>query len=253
MFRTRRLAKAKAKQSESSVAPIESEFEDARVDSFEESRDELNPFERFLSDASTVFSGAVTEAASMTEDVKSIISADLDEEEDDYDDEEDKDKDEDKDEQEEKKTAKSTRGSKSKKDKSRNVMKVKGSPSTLAKEIKKLDKLERQVEKAEKDILKAIEKTEKEIDKAELEQEKTRKKIKGLTRKFELEKFMRRDDEEFEDESVKEVLKDGAEGLHEAGESVVGYLPRLVGSVNRTATESIFPHNPHDADDADYE
>jgi hypothetical protein len=219
MLRARRLAsKAKANQS-----TTESEFDD--------DRDEMNPLERFLSDAGSVFSGAVTEAASMAEDAKSIISADLDEEdEDEYE-------------------SKSTRGSKSKKDKSNEVVKVKGSPATLAKEIKKLAKLERQVEKAERDITKAIEKTDKELDKAEEEQQKSRRKIKLLTRKFELERFMHRDEEDFADEKVGEVLKEGGDGIKGAGESVVGYIPRLVGSVNRSATKTIFPHDI----DADYE
>ncbi len=240
MFRTRRLAsKAKAKQSTSeSEAPIESEFEDTRGDSFDDDRDEMNPLERFFSDAGSVFSGAVTEAASMAEDAKSIISADLDSEN----------EDEDEDEQDEKKSsAKSTRGSNSKKDKSNKVIKVKGSPSDLAKEIKKLDKLERQVVKAEQVILRAIEKTEKEIDKAEEEQEKSRRKIKLLSRKFELERFMHRDEEDFADENVGEVLKEGGDGIKDAGESVVGYIPRLVSSVNRSATKKIFPHDS-DAD-----
>ncbi len=206
----------------------------------DDDRDEMNPLERFFSDAGSVFSGAVTEAVSMAEDAKSIISADLDSES------------EDEDEQDEKKSsAKSTRGSKSKKDKSNKVIEVKGSPSDLAKEIKKLDKLERQVEKAEQDIMRVIEKNEKEIDKAEEESEKIRRKIKLLTRKFELGRFMHRDEEDFADELVGEVLKEGGDGIKGAGESVVGYIPRLVSSVNRSATEKIFPHDS-DAD-SDYE
>ncbi len=238
MFRARRLA-SKAKANQSTTESVASEFEDTRGDSFDDDRDDMNPLERFLSDAGSVFSGAVTEAASMAEDAKSIISADLSE------DEEDEDEDEDEDEQDKKKS-KSTRASKSKKDKSNEV---KGSPATLAKEIKKLDKLERQVEKAERDIMKAIEKTEKEIDKAEEEQEKSRRKIKLLTRKFVLERFMHRDEEDFADEEVGEVLKEGGDGTKGAGESVVEYIPRLVGSVNRSATKKIFPHDS----DADYE
>ena len=259
MFRSRRLA-SKAKANQSTVVSTESEVpkdsevedtrvnevEDTRVDSFGDDRDEMNPLERFFSDAGSVFSGAVTEAASLAGDVKSVISADLDEEEEGEGEGEGEDKE--KDERDEKKsTAKSTRGSKSKKDKSNEV---KGSPSDLAREIKKLDKLERQVEKAEHDIMKAIAKTDKEIEKAEEEQEKSRRKIKQLTRKFELERFMQRDQEDFADERVRDVLKEGGHGIKDAGESMIEYIPRLVGSVNRTATKKIFPH---DKDDADYE
>ena len=211
---------------------------DGRIDSFDESRDELNPLERFFSDAASVLSGAATEVASVTgpvlsgaatevasvvEDVTSIIAADA-----------------------ELDAEKEVKKSLSKSNKEREEWKkVKGSPSTLAKELKKLDKLERKVEKAEKQIMKNIMKTEKQIDKAEQEQTKTRLKIKALSHKFELQSMMKDgdgdDNDEMADERVRDVLKDGADGLAVAGEEVVGYVPRLVTSVNRTATKKIFP------------
>eukprot|EP00984_Skeletonema_dohrnii_P021342 scaffold10642_cov155-Skeletonema_dohrnii-CCMP3373.AAC.9 len=197
--------------------------EDERVDSFEESRDELNPLERFISGATSVFSGAATEVGSIAEDVQSIIAADAELDA-------------------EKEVKKSL--SKSNKEKEE-WKKVKGSPSTLAKELKKLDKLERKVEKAEKQIMKNIMKTEKKIDKAEQEQTKTRLKIKALSHKFELQSMMKDGDgdgdDEMANERVREVLKDGADGLTFAGEEVGGYVPRLVTAVNRTATKKIFP------------
>eukprot|EP00984_Skeletonema_dohrnii_P021340 scaffold10642_cov155-Skeletonema_dohrnii-CCMP3373.AAC.7 len=226
MFLTRRLV-SKSKQNTGA-----DDWSDADGDSFDESRDELNPLERFFSDAASVLSGAATEVASVTgpvlsgaatevasvvEDVNSIIAADAEL-------------------SAEKEVKKSL--SKSKREEWKQV---KGSPSTLAKELKKLDKLERKVEKAEKQIMKSIMKTEKKIDKAEEEQTKTRLKIKALSHKFELQSVMQDDDDEMADERVREVLKDGAGGLAVAGEGAVGYVPRLVTSVNRTATKKIFP------------
>jgi|Transcript_19450 hypothetical protein len=219
MFFARRVA-SKSKQNTGTEADDWSnQDEDERVDSFEESRDELNPLERFISGATSVFSGAATEVGSIAEDVQSIIAADaeLDAEK-----------------EVKKSLSKSNR---------EEWKEVKGSPSTLAKELKKLDKLERKVEKAEKQIMKSIMKTEKRIDKAEGEQTKTRLKIKALSHKFELQSMMKDDDDDDEmaDERVREVLKDGAGGLAVAGEGAIGYVPRLVTSVNRTATKKIFP------------
>ncbi|KAK1744520.1 hypothetical protein QTG54_005053 [Skeletonema marinoi] len=223
MFFARRVA-SKSKQNTGTEADDWSnQDEDERVDSFEESRDELNPLERFISGAASVFSGAATEVGSVVEDVTSIIAADA-----------------------ELDAEKEVKKSLSKSNKEREEWKkVKGSPSTLAKELKKLDKLERKVEKAEKQIMKNIMKTEKQIDKAEQEQTKTRLKIKALSHKFELQSMMKDgdgdDNDEMADERVREVLKDGVDGLSVAGEEVVGYVPRLVTSVNRTATKKIFP------------
>ena len=59
---------------------------------------------------------------------------------------------------------------------------VKGSHADLAKEIKKLGKLERILERAENQIMKS----EKQIYLTEQKQMKTRMKIKALSRKFEL-------------------------------------------------------------------
>eukprot|EP00577_Skeletonema_sp_RCC1716_P017646 CAMPEP_0113404740 /NCGR_PEP_ID=MMETSP0013_2-20120614/18563_1 /TAXON_ID=2843 ORGANISM="Skeletonema costatum, Strain 1716" /NCGR_SAMPLE_ID=MMETSP0013_2 /ASSEMBLY_ACC=CAM_ASM_000158 /LENGTH=255 /DNA_ID=CAMNT_0000290387 /DNA_START=59 /DNA_END=826 /DNA_ORIENTATION=+ /assembly_acc=CAM_ASM_000158 len=240
MFLARRVA-SKSKQNMGSKADDWSnQDEDERLDSFDESRDELNPLERFFSDAASVLSGAATEVASVTgpvlsgaatevanvvEDVNSIIAADA-----------------------ELDAEKELKKSLSKSNEEREEWKkVKGSPSTLAKELKKLDKLERKVEKAEKQIMKNIMKTEKQIDKAEEEQTKARLKIKALSHKFELQSMMQDDDDddddndEMADERVREVLKDGAGGLAVAGEGAVSYVPRLVTSVNRTATKKIFP------------
>jgi len=230
MFLARRLV-SKSKQNTSADDWSDA---DGRIDSFDESRDELNPLERFFSDAASVLSGAATEVASVTgpvlsgaatevasvvEDVNSIIAADA-----------------------ELSAEKEVKKSLSKSNREE-WKEVKGSPSTLAKELKKLDKLERKVEKAEKQIMKSIMKTEKQIDKAEQEQTKTRLKIKALSHKFELQSMMKDGDgdDEMADERVREVLKDGTDGLSVAGEEVVGYVPRLVTSVNRTATKKIFP------------
>ncbi len=121
----------------------------------EESRDEdeLNPIENFFQDSASALSNVFSEAVGMADDIKTIISTDIDD--DVYDD------------AYEQSSTKEV---------------VKGSHSDLAKEIKKLGKLEERKKKAKKQIRKC----EDEIAVAEAERVETLKKIKALSQKFDL-------------------------------------------------------------------
>ncbi len=123
----------------------------------EESRDDSTPIENFFSDAGSVLSTAFAEAVGMADDIKTIISADIDDDDDVYDD-----------------VDVPVPVS------SKEV--VKGGLSDLAKEIKKLGKLDERKEKAKKQIKKC----EDEIAVVEAERVETLKKIKALSQKFDL-------------------------------------------------------------------
>ena len=186
MFLGRRQS-SKPKQNDSGSAAA-NELDKLKVDSIEESvseeepivieesRDDLNPFERFFNDSSCALSIVFSEAVSMADDIQTIISADID---DDIDDD-DKEVVIDDDFYDDKEV-------------------VKGSHSDLAKEIKKLGKLGRRKEKAEKQIRKC----ENEIAMAEAERGKTLIKIKALSQKFELHDVMDHDDERNEGSFVR--------------------------------------------------
>ena len=166
---------SKSKQNAAAAAKEQLEVDSLdESTAIEESRDDLNPFERFFSDSSSVFSGVITEAVSMADDIQTIITTDIDEGDEDD-------------------------GSATK----RKV--VKGSHSDLAKEIKKLGKLEQKKEKAEKQI----KKSEKDISMAEEERAKTLVKIKALSQKFELHNVMdHTDDDERTEGSVERTSHD---------------------------------------------
>lgn len=122
----------------------------------EESRDDSTPIENFFTDAGSVLSTAFAEAVGMADDIKTIISADIDDYDDDVYDDFDVPV------------------------SSKKV--VKGSHSDLAKEIKKLGKQDERKEKAKKQIKKC----EDEIVVVEAERVETLKKIKALSQKFKL-------------------------------------------------------------------
>mmetsp|Transcript_12826 Transcript_12826/g.19342 ORF Transcript_12826/g.19342 Transcript_12826/m.19342 type:complete len:186 (-) Transcript_12826:170-727(-) len=138
--------------------------------SFQESRDDPSLFERFFCTPSNVLSDAIAEAASIADDIQTVITAELDEEKELIQLREERELRELREESEDKEV----QGVKE--------VEVKGSHTDLAKEIKKLGKLERILERAEKQIMKS----EKQIYLTEQKQMKTRMKIKALSHKFEL-------------------------------------------------------------------
>ena len=134
--------------------------DEVKADPVEESRDDPGLLEAFFNPSSWFPPTEESDAVSSTDDIQSIIDAHIDEE---------------------------TRA-KCLTEKSRigSNQDVKGSHSTLANEIKKLGKLERKKEKAEKLILRC----QNEISMADEELTKTRKRIKALSRKVELHGMM---------------------------------------------------------------
>mmetsp|Transcript_26467 Transcript_26467/g.53133 ORF Transcript_26467/g.53133 Transcript_26467/m.53133 type:complete len:202 (-) Transcript_26467:211-816(-) len=174
---------ANAKETDANVAANANESTNANESvelkqvSFQESRDDPSLFERFFSAPSNVLSGAIAEAASIADDIQTVITAELDEE---------KELSQLREERElsqlrEERELREVQDVKSLKEDWKEV-EVKGSHTDLAKEIKKLGKLERILERAEKQIMKS----EKQIYLTEQKQMKTRMKIKALSRKFEL-------------------------------------------------------------------
>mmetsp|Transcript_26469 Transcript_26469/g.53135 ORF Transcript_26469/g.53135 Transcript_26469/m.53135 type:complete len:193 (-) Transcript_26469:211-789(-) len=165
---------ANAKETDANVAANANESTNANESvelkqvSFQESRDDPSLFERFFSAPSNVLSGAIAEAASIADDIQTVITAELDEEKE-------------LSQLREERELREVQDVKSLKEDWKEV-EVKGSHTDLAKEIKKLGKLERILERAEKQIMKS----EKQIYLTEQKQMKTRMKIKALSRKFEL-------------------------------------------------------------------
>ena len=202
-------------------APFKSDAES--VADMEESRDDFDVMDHiFISfgsavdDATTVFSdyygpGSFDETITMRDDMQTIIEADLDEDD-----------------------GKGKMFGRSKKKERFRSTSVKGSPATLAKEIKKFEKLERKVEKAEKRITKA----EQKIYRSEQKQLKARRKIKALSEKFELRGIVNYIDGD-EKADVGDVLLDGAED--DAGDDDATYATRLAESIGQAATDAIFP------------
>uniref|UniRef100_A0A7S2Q0F4 Uncharacterized protein n=1 Tax=Skeletonema marinoi TaxID=267567 RepID=A0A7S2Q0F4_9STRA len=159
---------ANAKETDANVAANANESVELKQVSFQESRDDPSLFERFFSAPSNVLSGAIAEAASIADDIQTVITAELDEEKE-------------LSQLREERELREVQDVKSLKEDWKEV-EVKGSHTDLAKEIKKLGKLERILERAEKQIMKS----EKQIYLTEQKQMKTRMKIKALSRKFEL-------------------------------------------------------------------
>jgi len=157
---------ANAKETDANVAANANESVEVKQVSFQESRDDPSLFERFFSTPSNVLSGAIAEAASIADDIQTVITAELDEEK----------------ELSQLREEREEREVQGVKKEDWEEVEVKGSHTDLAKEIKKLGKLEKILERAEKQIMKS----EKQIYLTEQKQMKTRMKIKALSRKFEL-------------------------------------------------------------------
>lgn len=170
-FLSRRLSKPKLSSSTSKSVSTSTQRAAVKVDPVEESRDDPGLLEAFFNPSSWLPTAETLglgeeDALSSFDDIQSIIDAHVDEE---------------------------TRARCLSEKSTISAMKsigsnqnVKGSHSTLANEIKKLGKLERKKEKAEKLILRC----EQEISLAEQEQKKTRERIKALSYKFELHGMM---------------------------------------------------------------
>jgi uncharacterized protein YoxC len=118
-----------------------------------------------------------------------------------------------------------------------------GSPTTLALLVKKLDRQQQKLNKAERKIAKA----EKKFDKAEKQVVESRKKIRALSEKFNLPMVLNDidNDEEFE-EKLQDVVVNGADSLSDVGQEILHYAKRLSSTIERTANEAIFPHGVAD-------
>ena len=118
-----------------------------------------------------------------------------------------------------------------------------GSPTTLALLVKKLDRQQQKLNKAERKIAKA----EKKFDEAEKQVVESRKKIRALSEKFNLPMVLNGidNDEEFE-EKLQDVVVNGADSLSDVGQEILHYAKRLSSTIERTANEAIFPHGVAD-------
>lgn len=118
-----------------------------------------------------------------------------------------------------------------------------GSPTTLALLVKKLDRQQQKLNKAERKIAKA----EKKFDEAEKQVVESRKKIRALSEKFNLPMVLNDidNDEEFE-EKLQDVVVNGADSLSDVGQEILHYAKRLSSTIERTANEAIFPHGVAD-------
>jgi hypothetical protein len=149
------------------------------------------------------------------------------------------------------------------------VVKVKGSPFTLSRLIKTLDKQEQEVEKLQKQLKqevmgarkeKKIKKLEQQLNKAEQKVMDTRSRMKALGDKFELrgilndidddDEFDKRleevdDDDEF-DERLEEVLEDGIKVVSYVGEELLYLTKLLMSTMEKTAREALFPYGADD-------
>ena len=135
------------------------------------------------------------------------------------------------------------------------VVKVKGSPFTLSRLIKTLDKQEQEVEKLQKQLKqevmgarkeKKIKKHEQQLNKAEQKVMDTRSRMKALGDKFELRGILNDidDDDEF-DERLEEVLEDGIKVVSYAGEELY-FTKLLMSTMEKTAREALFPYGADD-------
>jgi len=136
------------------------------------------------------------------------------------------------------------------------VVKVKGSPFTLSRLIKTLDKQEQEVEKLQKQLKqevmgarkeKKIKKLEQQLNKAEQKVMDTRSRMKALGDKFELRGILNDidDDDEF-DERLEEVFEDGIKVVSYVGEELLYLTKLLMSTMEKTAREALFPYGADD-------
>jgi hypothetical protein len=139
------------------------------------------------------------------------------------------------------------------------IVNVKGSPFTLTKLIKTLDKQEREVEKLHKQLEEAeqkvmgakkeqkMKKLQQQLNNAEQKVMDTRSRMKALADKFELRGILNDECDECDkgdkgfDERLKKVLADGINAVSVAGEEVLYFTKQLMSTIEESARQALPP------------